>query len=85
MDLFWGDITPKLFKKYTKAYKRRQRDIDELNHVLGNYIAIGINNPKEYPKKPYLSEENETKKDMTDSSMELEARRIAKMFGGEIK
>lgn len=28
---------------------------DQLNHILGNYISIGVNNPKKYPKDPALS------------------------------
>jgi hypothetical protein len=30
---------------------------DQLNHILGNYIAIGINDPKKYPRKPVTAEE----------------------------
>lgn len=27
---------------------------DRLNHILGNYIAIGVNDPQKYPEKPIL-------------------------------
>lgn len=29
-----------------------------MNLLLGNYIAIGVNNPKKYPKKPFLASKN---------------------------
>ena len=86
-DLFWGDMTPKLLHKYTKAYSRQQQDKDQLNYLLGQYVSVGHHNLKEYPKQPYLADKKiEPKaKDMTDSAMQLEAQRIAIMFGGEIK
>ena len=52
--------------------------------MLGNYIGLATNDPKKYPKVPYLSDTKEAPKDMSDDDMELEAQRIAKMFGGEI-
>jgi len=85
-ELFWGDITPKLLQKYTQAYNRRLQDLDSLHHLLGNYIAIGVNNPKKYPKEPYLTEKKQIAlKEMSDDQMQQEAKRIAIMFGGEVK
>jgi len=78
-------MTPKLLHKFTKAYSRRQQDLDQLNFLLGQYISIGNNDPKKYPKEPFLTEKKQTPKDMSDSQMQEEAKRIAIMFGGEIK
>jgi len=55
-----------------------------MNHMLGSYIAIGVNDAESYPLKPYLSDDK-PEDGMSDEAMELEAQRIAKMFGGEIK
>jgi len=41
------------------------------NYNLGKYIAYAVNDPKKYPKKPFLSELNSLgKKEMTDKEME---------------
>lgn len=79
-------MTPKLLQKYTKAYTRRLQDIDRLNHGLGQYVAMGVNNPKKYPKEPFMQDKKQSElKDMSDTQMQEEAKRIAIMFGGEIK
>lgn len=38
-----------------KRLEAQSKETDRLNHILGQYIAIGVNNPKKYPKQPYLS------------------------------
>lgn len=79
-------MTPKLFKKYINAYKRQKDDMDALNHKLGIYIAIGVNNPKKYPEKPYSQTENkQIEKNMSDERMKEKGKQIAIMFGGEVK
>ena len=79
-------MTPNLFDKYIEAYNNRERAVDAHNHRLGHYIGIATNNPTEYPKQPMLAEVQEPKnKDMSDTQMQDEAKRIAIMFGGEIK
>jgi len=45
-----------------------------------------VNNPKKYPKEPYLTEKKQIAlKEMSDDQMQQEAKRIAIMFGGEVK
>jgi len=85
-DLFWGDMTPSLLKKYISAYDRRLADLDRLNHSLGIYIGMSVNNPKKYPKEPFLSKApKKHNKNMGENQMKEEAKRIAIMFGGKIK
>ena len=55
---------------------------DRLNHILGNYIAVGINNPKKYPKKPALSQD-ESKKTVYTSDSHFE--QIARIKYGKKK
>ena len=55
-----------------------------LNHLLGSYVGMAVNNPKKYPKKPYLSE-NQPLEDMDDDEMEKMAKRNTIKMGGEIK
>jgi hypothetical protein len=48
---------------------------DQLNHVLGNYIATGVNNPKKYPKEPLMGEKKrEATKYTSDEAYERIAR-----------
>jgi hypothetical protein len=63
------------------------KEADALNHSLGQYIGIAVKNPKKYPNKPFLHKEEQQpiQRNMSDNQMELEAKRIAKMFGGEIR
>lgn len=60
-DLFWGDITPKVFRKFIGAHNKRIQEQDMLNHMLGQYIGTAVNNGTKYPKQPYLSESNQPK------------------------
>lgn len=46
---------------YKDKVEREMRQADQLNHILGNYIAVGVNNPKKYPKTPALSSEQKEK------------------------
>lgn len=79
-------MTPRLFDKYVDAYNNKQRATDAHNHRLGQYIGIATNNSKEYPKEPFLAEIKQPEtKEMPDTQMQDEAKRIAIMFGGEIK
>lgn len=57
--------------------KRENEQADFLNHVLGSYIALAVNNPKKYPKKPFLSEEDSKRSASTDEEMEALGRVFA--------
>ena len=69
LDYFWGDITPKKYKMYVKAYQRRLEDrmysTDITNHILGLYIrtAIGdaLSGTNHYPEKSVMEKAKEPK------------------------
>lgn len=50
------------FSRAIEGYKRRVKDqsqqIDQLNHILGGYIARAFHEPKKYPKEPLLSKQS---------------------------
>jgi len=39
---------------------------DQLNYYLGQYISVGVNNPKKYPKVPFLEKSNKPKETNND-------------------
>ena len=86
LNYFWT-LTPKQWAKYVKVFnekeKLRIKEMDMLNYTLGKYIAIGINDPKHYPNKPF-SEKDTDLKAMTDEEMERQARRNTIKMGGVI-
>lgn len=66
-------------RAFEKRITREMERMDILNHLLGNYIALGVNNPKKYPKKPLFRTENAQKKaEMSDEEMEIFGRIFAK-------
>lgn len=76
-------MTPRELEVYAKAFKKRttreMERVDILNHLLGNYIALGVNNPKKYPKKPLFQTEKARKKEeMSDEEMEIFGRVLAR-------
>ena len=88
-------MTPKQFKKALDAYTRKQKmdavEQDALNHSLGAYIRIAFNDPKKYPKKPFLDkiledEKNERDENhqMTSTEMERVMRANTIKLGGKI-
>lgn len=86
MDLnyFW-ELNPNQLKKYINVYEQRKkneaREIDMLNHILGQYIGAAVNSPKKYPRKPLLFKESKPK-EMTGDEMEEIAKRLNQKFGG---
>jgi len=79
-------MTPKLFDKYIESYNNKERAVDAHNYRLGQYVGIAHRDFSQYPKQPFLSlvQEQEAK-EMSDIQMKDEGKRIAIMFGGEIK
>lgn len=82
-------MNPVIYKRYRdehlKNEKAKVRQSDLLNHILGSYIAIGVNDPKKYPDKPRLAENNNGDlPEMTDDEMERQARRNTIRMGGTI-
>ena len=74
LDEYWN-LNGRQLEKHLEAYKKRKeehlKEQDFLNHLLGRYIAYAFNDPKKYPKKPFLEKTN--KHAMTDEEMEREA------------
>lgn len=87
MEKYW-EITPKEFLKYLEVYKNmeenRAREMDYNNFNLGKYVNLAINNPKNYPKKPFLWEEEEKSKEMTEEEMDWMMRKNTIKLGGKI-
>lgn len=88
LDTYWN-LNPIQYDKYRNAFlKKREEDRKEkdyLNHLLGQYIWIAFNNPKEYPEKSFLSE-NIQKEHKEQSSIDMErmARINTLLMGGVI-
>lgn len=65
LEEYWS-LTPNEFKKYFEAFELKEKnkviEIDSLNHLLGKYIAYAVNEPKKYPKEPFLKDISTTKK-----------------------
>ncbi len=84
---FWS-LTPKQFKNHIKAYYEREKnrviEEDMLNHLLGKYIAIAFNEPKNYPKKSFLSRATIENEIMTDDDMEKMAKYNTIKMGGVV-
>ena len=61
---------------YQERLNQEVQTRDRLNHMLGNYIGIAVNDPKHYPKKPFLTKDkNEGKTD------EARERYVRAMYG----
>ena len=83
---FWS-LDVKQYIKHVRVFNEKQKErikeIDGLNHILGQYIAYAFNDPKHYPSKP-LSENNTELEPMSDEEMETRARRNTIKMGGVI-
>lgn len=83
---YW-ETEPRYFQKMIRVYiqkeELRAREMDTNNFNLGKYIALAVNDPKKYPKRPFLAKEEERK--MNTSEMESVARRFTIKAGGLIK
>ena len=84
---FWS-LNPKQYEKHIKVFKEKEenrlKETDTLNYILGKYVAYAMNDPKNYPKKPFTDNDTELKP-MTDEEMERQARRNTIKMGGVIK
>lgn len=76
-------MTPKQYEKWLEAFNERQdnntREIDALNHLLGQYIAVGFNKPKDYPRKPFLYKPPPVKVMESDDIMKVMRRNMHKI------
>jgi hypothetical protein len=73
-----------MVKGYEQRMKLRAKEHDALNFLLGRYIGVAVNDPKKYPKRPFLDEEVE-QRDMSASEMERMAKINTIKLGGRIK
>lgn len=83
-------MTPRVFKKHIKVFMKKEedraREMDSNNYNLGRYIAYAVNDPKKYPRKPFLDKTNEAElKVMKEEDMERMARLNTIKLGGKIK
>lgn len=88
LDYFWT-LNPNQYNKYVKVFNEKEqnrvRENDRLNYLLGKYIGWAINDPKHYPKRPFLEEQKENElKPQTISDMEKMAMRNTLIMGGVI-
>ena len=78
-----------MYKKYQKVFikkeKERIREKDNFNYMLGKYIAYAFNDPKKYPKVPFLEEQERKSVSHTSESLEQIAMRNTILLGGVIK
>lgn len=88
LEYYWT-LTPKQFEKYAKVYhdkeKERVEEIDYMNFLLGKYIAYACNDPKKYPNKPFLQDNEEETRDMSLEELERQARLNTIKMGGVVK
>jgi hypothetical protein len=70
---------------YKNKAEERAREMDVNNFNLGKYLAIAINDPKKYPKKPFLWEDKPRGEVMTNKEMEKIMRRNTIILGGKVK
>lgn len=81
-------MTPKQFEKYAKVYhekeKERIEEKDYLNFLLGKYIAYACNDPKKYPKEPFLQDTEEEVREMSVEELERQAKYNTIKMGGVI-
>jgi len=73
----------KHFDAFVEKRKDDKKIIDSLNHSLGQYIMYAYNKPKEYPRRPFMSEPEQMPLSSPEE-MERMAKRFTKRLGGEI-
>ncbi len=59
--------------------------MDISNFNLGKYIAVAVNDPKKYPRKPFLEEDRAEEKVMTGEEMERIMQRNNIILGGTVR
>lgn len=91
MDLkYYWKLTPNQFQKHIDEFIKKEQDRakewDMNNFLLGKYILYAFNDPKHYPKKPFLDgyEEKEEQKVMTSTQMERIAKNNTIKLGGKL-
>jgi len=72
----WGEFADCL-EGFNRRLEYERQGQDALNHLLGRYVGIAVNNPKKYPKEPYLSDER--KRESITTHTDEERIMIARM------
>lgn len=88
LDYFWS-LDVKQYAKHVRIFnekeKNRVEEKDKLNHILAVYISYAVNDPKHFPKEPFLSEKKPKKVVyMNGDEMEKMARLNTIRQGGVI-
>jgi len=87
LETYWTE-TPNQFRKHIDVYlekeKMRAKEMDVNNYNLGKYIALAVNDPKKYPRKPFLAERERDfeKKPMTQQEIERVIKKNNIILGG---
>jgi len=55
---------------YRDQAKERAIEQDMQNYNLARYIAIGVNDPKKFPREPYLAKELKQEEDRVMTAIE---------------
>lgn len=80
MEKYWSE-TPKIFRKRVEVYQEmleeRVIEVDAVNYNLGIYIAMAVNNPRKYPKKPYMSREKVPNKTWSTDDLKNYFKRLS--------
>ena len=89
INYFWS-LNPKQFNKYVKVFNKKvnekAKEKDRFNYMLGQYITYAFNDPKHYPRKPFMENMiEEEQKDMTAEEMEKMAKYNTIKKGGQVK
>lgn len=56
--------------------------VDIANHLLGQYISIGVNNPKKYPKEPFLARQEKKMLPADDNALAKLASSLGARMNG---
>lgn len=67
-------------KSFEKRQKRESEHQDYMNYLLGRYIAMAFNDPKNYPNEPFLHNLNNKNKTMTSHEMEMFGEILAQKY-----
>jgi hypothetical protein len=64
-------------KGHAKRLENEAKQTDQLNHILGRYIASAHHDPAKYPRKPALQEDKVTE-DTPEDFQKLAKQRYGK-------
>lgn len=83
-------MKPKWFEKHVKVYLKKEetraKEQDANNYNLGKYVAYAVNDPKKYPKKPFLEKDRRESigKIMSEEEMDRMMKYNTIKLGGKV-